>query len=102
MGACCTLSRELADQFATAARLWAEAVVTLTAAAPRISRADYYQLRSDAAKAQMLAETARIAFEEHVNEHGCEGSADPAPAATRKELTNSKGCEATSGFEDFA
>jgi len=63
---CCRTRRELANQFAIAARLYAEAVVMLTSASPQ---QNYSHLRDKAHEAQRRAETIRVAFEEHVDSH---------------------------------
>jgi hypothetical protein len=65
----CRVRRELAEQFATIARLYSEAVVRLTSAG--VSGRVYDELRAAAIEAQRRAETAQIVFEEHVETHGC-------------------------------
>ena len=67
---CCQIRLELANQYATAARLSSEAVAVMLAA-PIRTMLDYEGLRKRAAKAQEAAEAARIAFEEHVEMHRC-------------------------------
>ena len=59
----------MANEFATCARLYAEAVVILTSGVTRES--DFENLRVAAQRAQVRAEEARVAFEEHVAGHGC-------------------------------
>jgi hypothetical protein len=66
----CETKRRLADEFATAARLFAEAVVLFTCRDSR-SKDEYNRLRNASRAAQEQAEIARIAFEEHVDSHGC-------------------------------
>jgi len=63
----CRKRRELADQFAISARLYAEAVVMLAQA--RGEEFDGLIRSADATRERM--EAARMAFEEHVREHGC-------------------------------
>jgi hypothetical protein len=70
---CCQARRELADKFATAARLYAEAVVVLTGGGG--SEAEFEKLRKRARQAQERSEKARAAFEEHVIAHRCGTSA---------------------------
>ena len=67
--ACCKLRRELADQFAIAARLYAEAVVIFTH--NEFHGPQFEELRERAREAQDHSEKARVAFEEHVASHGC-------------------------------
>jgi hypothetical protein len=69
MESCCILRRQLAEAFATAARLHAEAVVLLTRNS--IDPRDYIHLVDLALKAQERAEAAGIAFEEHIRIHKC-------------------------------
>jgi hypothetical protein len=65
---CCRARSELANQFAIAARLYAEAVVMLT----RLSQErDFSRIRQSAAAAQRRCEDARVAFEEHIDSHHC-------------------------------
>jgi hypothetical protein len=59
----------LANEFATSARLYAEAVVLLTQRPS--SAADIEQLSVAAREAQERASAAAAAFEEHVSVHGC-------------------------------
>jgi len=65
---CCSARKELANQFAIAARLYAEAVVMLTRDSPD---GNYDSLRQTAEEAQRRCEDAQAAFEEHVELHGC-------------------------------
>jgi hypothetical protein len=58
--------RQLSEEFATAARLYAEAVVSLTSDSGA-SAHDYYRLRDNVQKAKQRADSAGIAFEEHVD-----------------------------------
>ena len=67
---CCQVRRQLADDFATASRLYAEAVVILAGSVD--SGAEFESLRKLAREAQERAETAREAFETHVVSHHCE------------------------------
>src|SRR4051794_21882278 len=66
----CETRRQLADAFATAARLYAEAVVEYTRSA-RVSQDEYNRLHHAAEAAQQRSEECRIAFEEHVSWHQC-------------------------------
>jgi hypothetical protein len=65
----CALRRELAEQLAINARLFAEAVVLLTVNS--ILTRDFEFLRSRAREAQERAEMAFVAFEEHIASHRC-------------------------------
>jgi hypothetical protein len=67
---CCEVRRQLAEQFAIAARLYAETVVDLTTIAD-IAQADYKRLCEAAEEAQRRSEAACVAFEEHVDSHRC-------------------------------
>jgi len=69
----CQMRRELAEQFAISARLYAEAVVMLTR--PSVApRRGYEDLRAAAVDAQRRAEGAAAAFEEHVETHNCQSA----------------------------
>ena len=70
MDTCCELRQKLAVQFAVHARLYAEAVVNLTQIGG-MTHEQYYRLREAAQKAQVRAEKASAAFEEHVEWHRC-------------------------------
>ena len=70
MDTCCELRRQLAEKFATAARLYAEAVVVLTRH-PTKSEQDYNRLLKTTEKAQNRSEAAAVAFKEHVALHKC-------------------------------
>ena len=67
----CQLRRQLADEFATAARLYAESVVRLVTSG--VSHDDYVRLCERTEEAQNRSEAAFIAFEEHVDLHRCYG-----------------------------
>jgi len=69
---CCKVRGELAAQFATAARLYAEAVVVLTSSFSSNSHLKYEQLVERAHEVQRRSDLARIAFEEHVGRHRCD------------------------------
>jgi hypothetical protein len=59
---------QLAAQFATAARLYAEAVVLLTADSVK-SLHDYNRLLETVQKTEQRAESAGLAFQEHIDLH---------------------------------
>jgi hypothetical protein len=65
---CCRVRNELANQFAIAARLYAEAVVILTRLSPE---RDLSKLREKTEEARRRCDDARVAFEEHVDSHSC-------------------------------
>jgi hypothetical protein len=65
----CEVRRKLAEEFSTAARLYAEIVVNL--AVSGITQADYTRLRKAAEEAQNRSQAASAAFEEHVDLHRC-------------------------------
>ncbi len=65
-GVCCQVRQKLADEYATYARLFAEAVVLTTSVGVDLER-----VRAITRHAQERTEAARVAFEEHVNFHGC-------------------------------
>jgi hypothetical protein len=67
---CCSMRQKLAQEFATAARLYAEAVALVTGS-DTMANDPYIRLRNAARAAQDRAETARIAFEEHLDSHRC-------------------------------
>jgi hypothetical protein len=64
----CSVRQKLASEFAISARQFAEAATLL---AQSSSRLDFERLSGAAQQAQERAERARVAFEEHVREHGC-------------------------------
>ena len=66
---CCTVRRDLANDFAISARLYAEAVVILTSGVT--SGSNFEDLRMAARRALDRVEEARVAFEGHVAGHGC-------------------------------
>jgi hypothetical protein len=66
----CSIRQRLAQEFATAARLYAEAVVLVTSLGP-IPNDKYSRLLDAARAAQERAEIAQITFEEHVDSHRC-------------------------------
>ena len=62
----CQVRSKLADEYATYARLFAEAVVLVTT-----STVDIERLQEATRQAQERVEAARVAFEEHMASHGC-------------------------------
>jgi hypothetical protein len=65
MDTCCELRRQLAEKFATAARLYADTVVLFTRY-PTNSQHDYNRLLAATEKAQERAQAAAVSFKEHV------------------------------------
>jgi hypothetical protein len=68
MEPCCEIRLKLAEEFATAARLYGECVVYL---ASSISNGDYARLFKRTQDARDRADAAFVAFEEHVDLHRC-------------------------------
>jgi len=68
---CCEIRRQLAEQFAINARLFAEAVVILTRDPAVMVPGEYERLCAAAAQAQTRAESAGSRFREHIVSHGC-------------------------------
>lgn len=66
---CCKTGQQLAEQFATAARLYAEVVVLLTSSRKTLSQAEYDRLCRAVEDAQQRSEAMGIAYEEHVASH---------------------------------
>jgi hypothetical protein len=66
----CETRRKLAEEFAIAARMYADTVALLTRGGTTPGE-KYDQLRRAAEEARQRAETARILFEEHVDLHRC-------------------------------
>ena len=66
---CCETGRKLGEQFAEAARLYAEAVVVLTSHHANVSCDKYIQLRAAVEEARKRSESLGIAYEEHVESH---------------------------------
>jgi hypothetical protein len=60
------IGRKLGEQFASTARLYAEAVSVFTSRSLTVSRDECNRLRKVAEEAQRLAEGMGIAFEEHL------------------------------------
>ena len=69
---CCPIARQLAEQFAIAARLYAEAVASLTSHIA-MSQTEYERLCRAAKDAHRRSEEMGRAFEEHVASHRCVG-----------------------------
>ena len=65
---CCSIRQQLAQEFAAAARLYAEAVVLVTSLGT-MPNDKYTRLRDAARAAEARAEIARVRFEEHVDSH---------------------------------
>ena len=65
----CHVRRALAEQFATAARLFSEAAVELAISGTSEER--HMRLRKAAAAAQQRAKAALVSYEEHVGSHRC-------------------------------
>ena len=77
------MRRKLAAEFATAARLYQEAAVSL--ASQSISHDEYVRLRKLAQEGQNRSEAAFISFEEHVDLHRCcDGKASVVNIAMRR------------------
>ena len=70
---CCETRRKLSEQFATAARLYAEAVAAFSSTPLTVSQDEYNRLRKAADEARERAEAIGTAFEEHVESHRCPG-----------------------------
>lgn len=68
---CCELRRQLAEEFAINARLYAE-VVALFTSSHGVSQVRYGELLQKTSEAKIRAEQAQAAFEEHVARHQCE------------------------------
>lgn len=66
----CEIRRLLAEQFAIAARVYAEAVVDF-AMREEMTNLDYERLRKAAADARLRAYAAGLAFEQHIASHHC-------------------------------
>ena len=62
----CHVRRKLADEYATAGRLFAESVVQVTC-----TTVDIESLREATRQALERTEAARVAYEEQVTWHGC-------------------------------
>ena len=69
--ATCNERHRLAEEFATAIRVYSDAVVNLTQQVGRISEKDYFRIRDAVEDARRRPEEARIAFERFTAEHGC-------------------------------
>src|SRR5262249_40957787 len=67
---CCEIRRQLGEQFAIAARLYAESAAGLVRN-ERLSDTQYRRLCDITMQAQVRSEIARGAFHEHVDLHGC-------------------------------
>src|SRR5262252_5444226 len=88
---CCETGRKLGEQFAEAARLYAEAVAELTSNHADVSWDEYVRLRKAVEETQKHSEALGTAYEEHVESHrrGREAFRTPASEATRKDQTGS-------------
>ena len=68
---CCEIRRMLSERFATAARLYSEAVVAFTSSRT-VPQDEYNRLRKAVEDAQERAEVTQVAYEEHVESHRCQ------------------------------
>jgi anti-sigma factor RsiW len=78
---CCRTKRELAEQFATAARIYSETVARLARDSTQTAGTSYDQLCQLAINAQERAEAIGIAFEQHIEFHRCIPRLDAYPGA---------------------
>ena len=69
MASSCSIRRKLAEEFATAARLYAESAIRLACSGK--SAVDYADLRDQTIEAQGKSEVAFRGFNEHVASHRC-------------------------------
>jgi DNA-binding response OmpR family regulator len=69
--ACCEIKRQLAEQFAIAARLYADSVALAPRDGDRITREKYDRLRAAAEEARWRAERVGVLFGKHVASHQC-------------------------------
>jgi hypothetical protein len=69
MRSSCAVRRKLAEEFATAARLYAESAIRLACSGE--SGVDYAYQRDQTIKAQGQSEVAFRSFNEHVASHRC-------------------------------
>jgi hypothetical protein len=72
----CEIERRLAEQFATAARQYAEAVVALTVQIA-LSQSEYSRLRDATRTARQQVHSIGARYEEHVESHRCAEPARP-------------------------
>jgi hypothetical protein len=89
---CCDIARKLAEQFAEAARLYAETVVVLTSHHANVPWNEYIRLHAAVEEAQKRSEALGIAYEEHVESHRRKGetfSRTEPSETTRKGWTKS-------------
>jgi hypothetical protein len=68
----CKTRRELAEQFAIAARQYSEAVILLAKYEGTFLQTDYVCLRAGVEQADQRLERSLFAFEEHLKRHGCQ------------------------------
>jgi hypothetical protein len=85
LSVCCRTRQELAEEFAVAARLFSEAVVSLAGHIGGMSDGEFNRLRTAAKTMQERAEAARVAFEEHVDSHRCALTSRRSQIASRNE-----------------
>jgi hypothetical protein len=69
MASCCEVRRRLAEEFSTAARLYAEIVANLSTSG--IAKDDWDRLCATVNEAHKRSETAFVAFDEHLDLHQC-------------------------------
>ncbi len=67
----CPIRRKLAEEFAIATRLYSEAVVALTNNQTLTPRNEFEKLRLAKEEKRQRSETERVAFNAHVDSHGC-------------------------------
>jgi hypothetical protein len=61
----------MAEEFAIAARLYAEAVISFTNAIDKVPQEEYKLLRTAVEEVRLRVTAAGVAFDEHVNTHSC-------------------------------
>jgi hypothetical protein len=71
MTKCCPIRRKLGEEFATAVRLYSEAVVALTYDQTLVPGNKFDSLLIAKENARQRSENARVAFNEHVKSHRC-------------------------------
>ena len=81
------MKRKLSEQFATAARLYAEAVAVFTGSPLTVSQDEYHRLRKAAEAARGHAEAIGAAFEEHLESQWRKGE----PFLVQPKMTKAQG-----------
>jgi hypothetical protein len=67
----CAMKKDLGDVYRAATAEYNRTVAVLTRRAGVLSREQYHSIRAASERARLRAESARVALDSHILEHGC-------------------------------